>query len=170
LDADRAPQLKASVVSHLMTPATRILILFFLLSVLVVLSNCSAHEFAPQYSISKLDLPNGKAIYFKREVRGLLGNYDVVAISPNGDPCASVNSDNDYCICSDREYVYYKLDGDTLHLYYATANSAPKKNNFPLKVVNHDINIMRVDEFKRTYAKDGITRLELPVDDTKKCG
>src|SRR6266478_1323246 len=87
-----------------------------------------------------------------------------------GDPCASVNPDTDYCICSDREYVYYKLDRDTLHLYYATADSAPKKNNFPLKVVNHDINIMKVDEFKRTYAKVGITRLEFPVDDTKKCG
>ena len=153
-----------------MTQPARIIIGLFLLALLLAFSGCSAHEFASQYSISKLDLPNGKAIYFKREVRGITGNYDVVAISPNGDPCASVNDDTDYCICSWREYVYYKLDGDTLHLYYATADHAPTKTVFPIKVVNHEINIMKVDEFKRTYAKDGITRLDLPVDDAHKCG
>src|SRR6266446_246048 len=109
-----------------MSQAVRIITALFFLAITVAFSGCSAHEFAPQYAVSKLDLPNGKAIYFKREVRGLLGNYDVVAISPNSDPCASVNDDTDYCICFDRQYVYYKLEGDTLHFYYATPNHTPK--------------------------------------------
>jgi hypothetical protein len=36
--------------------------------------------------------------------------------------------------------------------------------------VNHEINIMKVDEFKRNYSSQGITRLDLVVDGTKRCG
>ena len=152
-----------------MPPVLKNLTLFLTFIAAVVLAGCSAHDFAPQYAISKLDLPNGKTIYFKREVRGINGDYDVVAISPNSDPCASVNNDTDYCICSWREFVYYKLDGDTLHLYYSTADHIPTKP-FPIKVVNHEINIVKVDEFKRDYLSQGITRLDMVVDGTKRCG
>ncbi|HZH31886.1 MAG TPA: hypothetical protein VEY11_14065 [Pyrinomonadaceae bacterium] len=137
--------------------------------VLVAFPGCGAGDFASEYAIARHDLPGGKAIYFKREVRGVNGNYDVVAISPNGDPCGGFNGDTDYCICSWREYVYYKLEGDTLHLYYATANSAPAKQGFPVKVVNHEVHPMDTEEFRRTYAARGINRLELTIDGTKKC-
>ena len=153
-----------------MTQAARNITGIFLLTTCVVFAGCSANEFAPQYAISKLDLPNGKAIYFKREVRGLVGNYDVIAISPNGDPCVSFNRDTDYGLRSDGQSVYYKLEGDTLHFYYATPTGTPKSGVFPVKVVNHEIDIMKVEEFKRMYPKDGITRLDLPVDDAHKCG
>jgi hypothetical protein len=152
-----------------MTHGLRNLTLFISCLALIVLSACSVPDFASEYAISKLDLPNGKTVYFKREVRGINGNYDVVAISPNSDPCASVNDDTDYCICAWREFVYYKLDGDTLHLYYATTDHVPAKP-FPIKVVNHEINVMKLDEFKRSYAAQGITRLDLVVDGTKRCG
>jgi hypothetical protein len=152
-----------------MTRADKYRSLFFLSLAIMTLSSCSVPDFSPEYAIAKLELPNGKAIYFKREVRGINGNYDVVAISPNSDPCTSVDSDCDYCICYLREFVYYKLEGDTLHLYYATAGDPPAKN-FPVKVVNHEINIMKVEEFKRNYSSQGITRLELVVDGTKRCG
>ena|SRR5260370_2409439 len=152
-----------------MTHAIRNLTLFSILLAAVVIAGCSAHDFAPEYAISKLDLPNGKTIYFKREVRGITGNYDVLAISPNGDPCTSANRDTDYRI-SECQSVYYKVEGDTLHLYYATAGEPTSKNNFPVKVVNHEINIMGVDEFKRNYSSQGITRLDLVVDGSKRCG
>ena len=138
------------------------------LAALLALQGCGV-DFSSEYAIAKLDLPDGKAIYLKREVRGINGNYDVVAISQNSDPCVSFNDDSDYCICSWREYVYYKLDGDTLHLYYATAFRAPAKQAFPVKVVNHEIHPMEAEEFKHKYAEIGITRVDLAIDGTKKC-
>ena len=138
--------------------------------VLILASHgCGAGDFAPEYTIAKLDLLNGRSVFFKREVRGINGNYDVIAISPNGEPCVSVNDDTDYCICSGSEYVYYKLEGDTLHLYYATANHAPATHEFPIKVVNHEVHPMDSVKFKGTYAGLGITRLDLAIDHTKKC-
>src|SRR6266542_1087224 len=129
---------------------------------------CHAADFRSEYAVARVDLRNGQSIYFKREVRGINGDYDVVAISPNGDPCASVNDDTDYCICSWREYVYYKLDGDTLHLYYATANHAPIKQPFPIKVVNHEVAPIDAQDFKRKYSGMGITRLDLAVSPANK--
>ena len=139
------------------------------LALTVALQACNEREFAPEYAISRLDLANGKAIYFKREVRGITGNYDVVAISTDGNPCTSVNDDTDYCICSWQPYVYYKLEDDSLHLYYATADHAAAKDQFPVKVVNHEINPMDVKLFEHTYWKLGIVRLDLAVDATKRC-
>jgi hypothetical protein len=137
---------------------------------LLTVCSCGAPDFRSEYAIAKLDLPNGQAIFFKREVRGINGDYDVVAISRNSDPCVSVNDDADYCICSWRDYVYYKLDGNTLNLYYALADHAPAKQAFPVKVVNHEVHPMDVEDFKRKYAAMGITRLDLAVAPTNKCG
>jgi len=136
---------------------------------LLALCGCGAGDFRSEYAVAKLDLPDGQSIFFKREVRGINGNYDVVAISPNDDPCVGVNDDTDYCICSWREYVYYKLEGDTLHLYYAAGNHAPAKHPFPIKVVNHEVHPMDAEEFKRKYAAMGITRLDLAVDHAHTC-
>src|SRR5437016_4419804 len=151
-----------------MTHGLRKLTLFISCLVAMALASCSIPDFAPEYAISKLDLSNGQAIYFKREVRGINGNYDVVAISPNGDPCASMNRDTDYSI-SESESVYYKLEGDALHLYFSTATGSPARP-FPVKLVNHEINNMDFDKFKRSYLSRGITRLDLVVDGTKRCG
>jgi len=139
-----------------------------ILAVLLALQGCGV-DFSSQYAIAKLDLPDGTPIYFKREVRGINGNYDVVAISRNGDPCVSYNPDTDYCICTWREHVYHRLDGDTLHLYYAPAFNAPVRKSFPVKVVNHYDHPVIAEEFKRTYAEVGIIRLDLAVDGTRKC-
>jgi hypothetical protein len=155
--------------SRLMIRAFKYIGCALALALILTYQGCGI-DFSSEYAIAKLDLPDGKAIYFKREVRGINGNYDVVAISLNGDPCVSFNNDTDYCICSWHEYVYYKLDGDTLHLYYATANRAPAKQAFPVKVINHEVHPMGAEEFKRKYAEMGITRLDLAVDHTKKCG
>lgn len=158
-----------SHVAILMTKVFGYILCAVVLVGLLALHGCGTSDFAPEYALAKLELPNGRAIFFKREVRGINGNYDVVAISPNADPCVSVNDDTDYCICSWREYIYYKLEGETLHLYYATADHSPAKHEFPVRVVNHEIHPKDAEQFKRTYSERGITRLDLAIDRTKKC-
>ncbi|GEM_PF-3277454 len=122
-----------------------------------------------QYAVASVSLPDGQPLYFKREVRGITGNYDVIAISANGDPCVSQDDKTDYCICSSTEQVYYKLDAATLHLYGSTTNRTPAKFPLQLKVENHEINPMDQERFKRDYAKQGINRLDLVIKPENRC-
>jgi hypothetical protein len=74
---------------------------------LVLLQGCNAPDLSPEYSVSSIRLSNGREIFFKREVRGITGSYDVIAISADGDPCRSYDRQTDYCICTSTDRVYY---------------------------------------------------------------
>ena len=150
---------------------TGILARFISISVLVLLTqaSCNPPDFSPEYAIETVKLPTGQTIYFKREVRGINGNYDVVAISTNGDPCKSFDEETDYCICSYRKYVYYKIEGDNIHLYYATATHVPARFPINLRIENHEINPLDREKFEANYDKQGITRLSLEIKPGSKC-
>jgi len=72
---------------------------------LVLLQSCSVPDMSPEYSVSSIRLSNGREIFFKREVRGITGSYDVIAISADGDPCRSYDRQTDYCICTGTDRV-----------------------------------------------------------------
>ena len=131
--------------------------------------SCHEPDFAPEYAIASVQLSTGQKIYFKREVRGITGNYDVIAISTNADPCKSYDKKNDACICTFTENVYYKLKEDTLHLYGSTATSLPEKTLLPVKIENHEIQPLDREKFKKNYAQQGITQLALKTTSTNKC-
>jgi hypothetical protein len=136
---------------------------------LVLLQGCNAPDLSPEYSVSSIRLSNGREIFFKREVRGITGSYDVIAISANGDPCRSYDRQTDYCICTSTDRVYYKTEGDTLHLFYSTSTSAPERFPFQIIVENHKVHPMEREKFKQEYQKMGITRIDLPIDPKIKC-
>lgn len=136
---------------------------------LVFLQSCSVPDMSPQYSVSSIRLNSGREIFFKREVRGVTGSYDVIAISADGNPCRSYDPQTDYCICTSADRVYYKAEGDTLHLFYSTSTSAPKRFPFQLIVENHEVHPMEREKFKQEYERIGITRLDLPIDPMIKC-
>jgi hypothetical protein len=136
---------------------------------LVLLQGCNAPDLPPEYSVSSIRLSNGREIFFKREVRGITGSYDVIAISADGDPCRSYDRQTDYCICTSTDGVYYKTEGDTLHLFYSTSTSAPERFPFQIIVENHEVHPMEREKFKQEYQKMGITRLGLPIDPKIKC-
>ena len=144
---------------------------FVSISVLVLLTQdaCKYPDFSSEYAIETVKLSTGQPIYFKREVRGINGNYDVVAISTSNDPCKSYDEKTDYCICSDRRYVYYKVEGEKIHLYGATANRSPARFPVNLKIENHEIQPLDREKFVADYDKQGITRLSLEIKPENKC-
>jgi len=136
---------------------------------LLLLQGCNAPDLSPEYSVSSIRLSNGREIFFKREVRGITGSYDAIAISADGDPCHSYDRQTDYCICTSTDRVYYKAEGDTLHLFYSTSTSAPERFPFQIIVEKHEVHPMEREKFKQEYQKMGITRLDLPIDPKIKC-
>ena len=136
---------------------------------LVLLQSCNVPDMSPEYSVSSVRLTSGREIFFKREVRGVTGNYDVIAISADGNPCRSYDPQTDYCICTSTDRVYYKAEGDTLHLFYSTSTSAPERFPFQIIVENHDVHPMEREKFKQEYERMRITRLDLPIDPKIKC-
>jgi hypothetical protein len=136
---------------------------------LVLLQSCNVPDMSPEYSVSSIRLSNGREIFFKREVRGITGSYDVIAISADGDPCRSYDRQTDYCICISTDRVYYRTEGDTLHLFYSTSTSAPDRFPFQITVENHEVHPMEREKFKQEYQSMGITRIDLPIDPKIKC-
>jgi hypothetical protein len=149
---------------------SRLCILFALISVI----NSKISAFLYPQSGAWLVSPSPVTFqYFKREVRGITGNYDVIAISTNNDPCKSYDEKMDYRIYSyDKfgNYIYYKMEGDKLHLYGVVANNSPTEE-FPLnlKIENHEINFLEWEKFEGNYDKQGITRLLLGIKPENKC-
>jgi hypothetical protein len=131
----------------------------------VLTSSCSIPEFNSDYAIEAVKLSDGQTIYFKREVRGITGNYDVIAVSTNSDPCASCNPKTDYCLDSYPEAVYYKVAGDTLHIYGYGGIKAPEKFPGSSKIEAHAFD--NFSEWESSYGKKGIIRMELKA--TKEC-
>lgn len=144
---------------------------FISISVLALLTqaSCSYPDFSSEYAIEPVKLSTGQTIYFKREVRGINGNYDVVSIPTNSDPCKSYDEKTDYYIRSDRKYVYYKVEGDKIHLYSATANRSPERFPINMRIENHEIHPLDQEKFEANYDKQGITRLLLEIKPENKC-
>ena len=137
--------------------------------VLLTQASCNYPDFSSEYAIETVKFSTGQTIYFKREVRGINGNYDVVSISTNSDPCKSYDEKTDYCICSYRKYVYYKIEGEKIHLYDATADRSPERSPINLRVENHEIHPLDREKFEANYDKQGITRLLLEIKPENKC-
>jgi hypothetical protein len=132
-------------------------------------ASCSVPDMNSDYAVETVRLPNGQNIYFKREIRGITGNYNVISVSANNDPCASCDHKTDYCLKAMwPEVVYYQLDGETLHLFAYGGLTTPEKFPLTIKIETHDITgIPAEDEFERMMARKGALRLTLTA--TNKC-
>ncbi|MBP6820505.1 MAG: hypothetical protein KA368_03125 [Acidobacteria bacterium] len=121
------------------------------------------------YAIEAVKLPDGENVYFKREIRGLTGNYDVIAVSANSDPCASCDRKKDYCLNEMwPEAVYYKIEAGTLHLFAYRGISIPEKFPLPIKIETHEISGLPAQrEFESKMERNGIKKL--PLTAASKC-
>ncbi len=134
---------------------------------LIAASSCM--DLSPDYAIASVKLPNGNPLYFKRQVWGLTGDKDLIAISANGNPCTEYSPATDYCICDGfRDYIYYKVEADTLHLYPSILKE-PERFPFNLKVVNHDQDLIQTKQLEEKYQKMGFAKLDLKIDGSIKC-
>ena len=142
----------------------------YIFFITLLVSSASCEDSSSQHVLAAVKLPDGREIYLKREARGINGNNNVISISANENPCAEYNPDTDYCLCYGPQEVYYKVESDTLHLYLSSSITAPKNPKALIKIEEHIIHPTGRQEFERTYIGEGLTRLDLNVDESKTCG
>lgn len=121
------------------------------------------------YGTVMIAMPNGKKVYFKREV-GF--DHDVWVISPTSDVCHIPNADIDYRFRQMGPIdPLYKIEGDTLFLYIrGTVAGAPKSGQFPISIIQKEVDPLDYLKMESDLGKLGLTRLEVRIDDSLTCG
>lgn len=140
-----------------------------LFAYLVICQACVAPDMSSNYAIDKVMMPSGLTVYFKREVRGITGNYDMIAISLNGDPCRSYDENTDYGIWWNESDIYYKVASDTIHLYGATVSRFPKTPVAGLRIERHEVHPIDRAQFLKDYSRRSIMKMTLVADEKIKC-
>jgi hypothetical protein len=135
--------------------------IFILLTTLVIYN---FPDMSSQYGLVTISV-DGKQLYFKREARGL--NYDSLILSTNKDHCAEYNPDSDYDFTNSDPTVYYKVDGEVLHI--TASNAAPPKD-FPVKVSIHRItDNSEWFDLEENHLEKGLELLNIPLSDDLTC-
>lgn len=97
----------------------------------------------PRYDIRQIFVGQ-TSVYFKREVRGR--NYDGLSISGDGNLCNGPSPRTDFFVEGmSPGQVFYKIDGDELHIYSQSAFTPPQSGDFPVKVVQKQAEPARYD-------------------------
>ena len=139
-----------------------------LLSVVASTGCNSGDELSPYlYGIAEVKIAGKQSLYFKREVRGM--NYDVLCLSTNKDPCAGADSkDDDVFSNFGGERVYYKIENDSLVLFSWTKTPSDK-GRFQINVIPKELDPLERVELKKAPEKQGISYLDVKLDDKIKC-
>lgn len=106
------------------------------------------------------------SVYFKREIRGR--NYDGLSISGDGDLCNGPSPRTDFFVEGmSPGQVFYKVDGDELHIYSQSRFTPPQSDGFPVKIVQKQVELARYDP--ENIKKLGYTELVFSDDSLKYC-
>jgi len=139
-----------------------------LLAILVLIQQGCYLDFVdkgPRFDIRQISVGQN-SVYFKREIGGR--NYEGLSISSDGDMCNGPSALTDFFV--DRltfAKVFYKVEGDEVHIYSQSAFSPPQTGNFPVKVVQKEITRA---EYSEERAKElGYTELVFSDDSLKYC-
>ena len=113
-----------------------------------------------QFGTVAIPLGSGKVIYARREGRGL--NYDVLALSPDPNPCAHANPQTDYVFRYDGTPLYVTQTQAGLEVYRYGSVESPRSES-----ISMDVNIKRLtfegfQSLEKTYQERNIRKLEVP--------
>jgi len=119
------------------------------------------------YGIVTITVPDGRKVYFKREV-GFL-DHDVWVISPSADLCNIPNEDTDYRFPTLDPRILYRIEGNSLLLYVGNAAVAPKSGSFPIDIVQKEVDPLEYLEMAKRLGDLSLTRMQIPIDENLKC-
>ncbi len=97
-------------------------------------------QFQSSFTIERLDLgADQPPVFFKRENWGFVGNGERSGLTLTPGRCLEVNEESDSTFSKYQQYLVYKWDGTSLHLYEGeTAPVFPNgPHRFPFPVVRH---------------------------------
>ena len=117
------------------------------------------------YGIVMIAMPNGQIVYFKREV-GF--DHDLWVISPNSGVCDMPNADTDYRFHQMGPIdPLYKIEGNTLYLFIrGVAASAPNNGQFPITIIQKEVNPIDYLKMESDLGRLGLTSLEVRIDES----
>lgn len=146
--------------------------IFFLFASLCVMtlvhSSCIKSPY--RYGLVSLKVSANHEVYFKRVGRGV--SHDSLALSASKDPCAEPNPEVDFIFHgsgSGSASIYYKIENDTLVIYPSSTATPPQGNQFPVKVIQHDLNTLAYADLQKNYETLGLKYLEVKLDEKLKC-
>ena len=119
----------------------------------------------PGFDIRQI-LVGQNSVYFKREIRGR--NYEGFSISSDGNLCNGPSPGTDFFVEGMTPgQVFYKVDGDELHIYSQSEFTPPQSGSFPVKVVQKQAEPARYDP--ESIKKLGYTELIFTNESLKYC-
>jgi hypothetical protein len=107
---------------------------------------------ASRFGMQMLEMPNGRQLYAKREVRGQ--NFDVVALSANANPCEPANPETDLIFRYDGNPLMISRSGDDLIVLRTGSYEEPKQRipNLEVKQVQSDSAAPKVTGVENTQS------------------
>lgn len=119
----------------------------------------------PRHDIRQISVGQN-SVYFKREMGSR--NYDGLSISGDGDLCNGPSPRTDFFVEGMTPgQVFYKVDGDELYIYSQSEFTAPQSGDFPVKVVQKQVEPARYDP--ESIRKLGYTELVFTDDSLRYC-
>ena len=110
-----------------------------LLTIVVLLQQGCYLDFedrGPRFDIRQISVGQ-RSVYFKRELGGR--NYEGLSISSDGNLCNGPSPRTDFFLDSlTIGKVFYKVEGDELHIYSHIAFTPPQTDIFPVKIVQNE--------------------------------
>lgn len=128
---------------------------------------CSCQDWSPHFGLLTLKSSQGTDVFIRREVSG--PNHDLLIISANGDVCTVPDPQKDYVIDNGSDALFYRLEGETLHLYGTGSREIKGEFRLPVTLQYHEINITKWDQFRDTASEQGLKRLAVELDAKLKC-
>lgn len=119
-----------------------------------------------QRGIQEIQISPGRSLYFKREVRGLLGNYDILTISLNPDPCAEYDGsvDAEFPAIGSHAFYYRVLTlSNKVELQGVTDLTLPPRGGLSDLLHYEVLHPLDWRSLEETWQSQGLKFLEVPV-------
>lgn len=134
----------------------------------MIIMGCGRGSDYGDYGLLKIQAPNGEEFYFRREARGL--NYDALSLSKDSNVCAKPDPDNALIFRSVGPVeVFYRFEGNDLHLYKMSPVDVPKNFSNTIKLVLHDITNPEFIALHKSYADRGLEISDVPLNPKLTC-
>lgn len=143
-----------------------LLVIVFVNCLIMFAPGCTESRLV-RYGNVPLTAPSGEKIYFRREVRGR--NFDEVILSPNPEPCVPPDSAGDLIFPDSDPTIYFKFEGQVLHLYPSVLAPEPSQAKFATRIVQHFLTNPERIKLRAEYQAKGLILLEIPFDNQIKC-
>ncbi len=138
-----------------------------LLLLILVMTNSACPDMSSSYGLFVVESPNGEKLYFRREARGL--NYDSLSLSQNQDYCSEPDASSDFIFAESATTLFYKFEGNELHIYLTVLAKTPSNFSAETKVVQHKLNNLEFLAIKENYKNKGLELLDVSLNEMLTC-